>query len=102
MPTVNESKQIKRLQEVINLTWEVVRFNSDYRADYVKFLKNQGLSPEDVKVYEVDGRKIKPWHPAQGRGFTLDPKKGIVPHPDEEEVDPETRKPVGVAGTLPT
>jgi hypothetical protein len=44
-----EKEKINDLKNFVNLTWELIRRNLDYRKDYLKFLQIYGLSHEDVK-----------------------------------------------------
>jgi hypothetical protein len=63
-PLSQKEKDIKRF---IQLTWEVVRRNPEYRVDYRKFLQNYGLTPEDMKPKKSEsGRTISSWAPPVG------------------------------------
>jgi hypothetical protein len=83
-----EKDMLKDLKNYIQLTWEVVRRNPDYRNDYNKFLQNYGLSPQDVKEkVNPDGSHIIPAHPGHQRTYYLDPRKErFVP---KEGTDPD-------------
>lgn len=79
----------KGLKKFIKLTWEVVRRNPEYRENYVRFLNNEGLSPEDVKPKKrEDGSSIIPWHPARHRQADFDNEKGRFVW-EEEAPDPQ-------------
>lgn len=66
------------------LTWELVRRNSEYQENYVRFLNNEGLSPEDVKPkIREDGSSSRPWNLARRREADFDIETGRVVLKDE-------------------
>ena len=50
----------KDIKELIKLTWEAVRLNQEYRANYIKFTANFGLTPEDLKPQKKEGVTCPP------------------------------------------
>ena len=78
----------KDLKEFIRLTWEVVRRNPEYREDYIRFLQNYDLTPEDVKPKKQDGHSIIPAHPGSQRRGVFDDEKGRFVWEDET-LDPQ-------------
>ncbi len=74
----------KDLKEFIKLTWEVVRRNSEYRENYIRFLQNYSLLPEDVKPKKrEDGSLIIPLRPGGPRQSVFDYEKGRFVCEDE-------------------
>ncbi len=72
-----EQEKINEIKEFIELTWEAVRRNPDYKNDYLRFVHNYGLSSEDVEERtNPDGSKTGVCPPGQRRKATFDPLKG--------------------------
>jgi hypothetical protein len=84
-----EKEKVNEIKEFIELTWEAVRRNPNYRNDYLRFLQNYGLSPEDVKERtNPDGSKKDFFPPGRSRKAAFDPLKGRFVW-NEEASDPK-------------
>ena len=88
--TKTHADKEKDLKEFVQLTWEAVRRNGQYKENYVRFLQNFELTPEDVKpIKRENGSSIVPWHPARSKQADFDHEKGRWLWDAEEQPDSE-------------